>query len=548
VLGFSGWVSFLAVVAAAAAAWLLGRFPSARTAGIGARADAALEHRAAPWIAGALTLGVVWYAWGGLARIPVISDEAAYLLQAELFARGMWKAPGPPHPEFFEQSHIIVTPVLASKYYPGHSLMMTPGALLGLPALMPLLLSGLTGALMFLLARMVAGGRVALLTWLVWISCFPVIYYRATYLSQMTSAAMWLIAWWCLLHWRRTRTRGWMLGLAAAVGMVAITRPLTAVALAIPIGILVVRDCAATRSWRQLGAGVVAGTAVLCVLPVWNYMTLGAVKETPHTFYSRQYMPHDRPGFSYDTTIQAERALPGSNRVNEKYIAWRRDHTLEALPRIAAERARIVVRDMWYEWRAGLIPLAILGAIVSPAAAWFGYAAMLLNFGLYLLYAGPAGWTVYYMESVPMLAFASALGIAFAVRKAAEAGAGRARSPASAQPGGAIAIAALALVTLLPAKRTWGYVHAQIDGDHAYFERFAELTGRIPEQRAIVFVRHAATHHEDLAIVRNPPGHADARLWIAYDRGAENQKLLDAAPDRRPYLFDETSGTLTPIR
>jgi hypothetical protein len=99
----------------------------------------------------------------------------------------------------------------------------------------------------------------------------------------------------------------------------------------------------------------------------------------------------------------------------------------------------------------------------------------------------------------------------------------------------------------VPAVRTWRSIRGQIDADHAYFERFAELAGRIPDERAMVFVRYAPDHYIEFELVRNPPGHEDARLWIVFDRGAENARLIRHAPERRPWLFDEATWTLRRI-
>src|SRR5262245_60349415 len=74
-----------------------------------------LESRIAPVVFGALTALAVWWAWGSLRALPWVHDEKAFLLQAELFARGRWSGPSPPIPEFFEQFGVLVTPALASK-------------------------------------------------------------------------------------------------------------------------------------------------------------------------------------------------------------------------------------------------------------------------------------------------------------------------------------------------------------------------------------------------------------------------------------------------
>ena len=114
---------------------------------------ALLDGAMAPWIAGlACALGV-GYVWGSLDPVPIYHDEAAYLLQARLFAHGVVAGAPAPLREFFEQFHVFVSPVLAPKYPPGFALAMVPGIWLGAPALIPITLAGITGGLLFQLSR-----------------------------------------------------------------------------------------------------------------------------------------------------------------------------------------------------------------------------------------------------------------------------------------------------------------------------------------------------------------------------------------------------------
>src|ERR1043166_6152502 len=127
-------------------------------------------ERAARWLAAAeawlrrwgshtvafATILVLWSAWSEVNPTRVVSDEESYVLQAEIYASGRWSAPSPPGPEFFEQPHVLVEPAVASKYPPGHALLLTPGALLHFPALMPLLLGAASAVLLFLLVARVA--------------------------------------------------------------------------------------------------------------------------------------------------------------------------------------------------------------------------------------------------------------------------------------------------------------------------------------------------------------------------------------------------------
>ncbi|HET6679715.1 MAG TPA: hypothetical protein VFG84_00815, partial [Gemmatimonadaceae bacterium] len=228
------------------------------------RIHALLSGRAAPWFFGLVSALIVWFAWGSIAQIGVFHDERAYLLQAEIFASGRWVAAGRPLPEFFQQMHVLVSPVLAAKYAPGHALLLAPGALVGLPGLMPLMLTGVSGALVFALARRIATVWVALLTWLLWTTTTDTLQWHGSYFSEVTTAALVLVAWWGLLRWRDASDRRMLYLVAAAVGWGAITRPLTMLAFAIPIGVVVLRHTMARGAWRDLARAATIGTLILC--------------------------------------------------------------------------------------------------------------------------------------------------------------------------------------------------------------------------------------------------------------------------------------------
>jgi hypothetical protein len=78
----------------------------------------------------------------------------------------------------------------------------------------------------------------------------------------------------------------------------------------------------------------------------------------------------------------------------------------------------------------------------------------------------------------------------------------------------------------------------------AYHRGVRRALSRIPEERAIVFVRYHPQHSPYYSLIENPPDHEAARLWIVRDRGEDNDRLLRLAPERAPYLLDEAAGTL----
>src|SRR6185436_1059230 len=105
-----------------------------------------------PWspLAAAIVTGLlVRIVWGSFHEPGVVHDERAYLLQAEIFAGGHWTAPAPPLSTFFEQVHVFIAPAVFAKYPPAHALTLVPGIWLGLPGLMPAVMTGITGALTY---------------------------------------------------------------------------------------------------------------------------------------------------------------------------------------------------------------------------------------------------------------------------------------------------------------------------------------------------------------------------------------------------------------
>src|SRR6201995_3116655 len=116
-------------------------------------------------LVGIVTALHTWWTWGAWQPRPVLSDEFSYVVQAKIFASGHWTAPPPPSEMAFQQSHVLVTPVLASKYPPGHALLLAAGVLVGVIWLVPIVLAGIAGAVLFLLMAEWGSAFAALWGW-----------------------------------------------------------------------------------------------------------------------------------------------------------------------------------------------------------------------------------------------------------------------------------------------------------------------------------------------------------------------------------------------
>jgi hypothetical protein len=505
--------------------------------------ERALASRWAPVVVAGVSAAAVWAAWGSLRAVPVVQDESAYVLQARIFAMGQWAGPPRPIPAFFEQMAVFGAPALVPKYPPGHALLLVPGIWLGLPGLIPVLLTAAAGALLFALARRVAGVWVAAVALVIWLASSGNIQWRASYLSQTTTSAAWLLAWWCLLRWRETHGTAWSAGVAASVAWCAITRPVTAVALATPIAVVMLRDLVRQRKWGGALVPAAVGGAILAIVPLWSARTLGDWRATPYTVYMKTYIPTERLGFGLVGDVAPRPLPPDLARVDADWRRVHAMHTAERLPTTLLWRVVTVARGTWSGWRLALLPFFLIGLTVLGAEAALALASVALLFGIHVAFAHPALWWPYYLEALPVLAVVTALGLWRVLARVADDVRASRRSGGRDTRRAALAAAVLALAWIALSAGDVTRARAATIATRAAQETFARRVAELPDPRAIVFVRYSPTHDQHRSLITNGPDLARERVWIAYDRGAENVTLHALAPDRACYLYDEARDT-----
>jgi hypothetical protein len=481
-------------------------------------------------VMGVLTALAVLVVWGSLNPVPVMHDEWAYWLQADQYAHLHWKTASPPAPEFFEQLYVLVTPVFAAKYPPGYAMMVAPGFALGVSALMPLLAAGITGALVFALARRVAGNLTGVLAWVLWVGTFGNLRFRAAYFSETTTSLCWLVAWWALLEWRATRRTRWMIVLAAAIGWGAITRPATMFVFAIPVGVVVLRDVFAAKLWRELVIGVLAGTLVLGILPLWSAGTTGSWRDTPLALYTKQYLPFDKPGYTLDTT-RPQRALPQEMERVRMFLRSIKELQATLPPwTTALDRTQMLLRDAFGGWRLPFAFAFLLGLWFLGPVGWFALGSSFLLIIAYLSQAHTADWVVYYLEAMPAIAFTAAVGAARAAK-----GAQVAAVPAWLAPAAGVLCAVLLVTDAMKARDTLAKISLEP-------RLFRERVSQLPKKPNIVFVRYSDQRSMHIALVANRGMLQNADSWIVHDRGADDLRLYALANGRTAYVFDEITG------
>jgi hypothetical protein len=163
---------------------------------------------------------------------------------------------------------------------------------------------------------------------------------------------------------------------------------------------------------------------------------------------------------------------------------------------------------------------------------------MALLLAAYLIYATPSFWVVYYAEIFPAFFFVAAremLRLWETVFKL--------RSPRA-----QAAAVVVTLACLTPAMG-WDVFSSRHDHDvsSTFHRAAARVLDAIPETPAVVFVHQPPPYRHDASLIVNSPDYRTARLWLVYDRGADNARLLQLT-DRAAYRFDTVTMTLERIR
>ncbi len=340
-------------------------------------------------------------------RIPHIEDEFAYLWQAEVMAEGQIYLPSPTHPSSFLVPFVVdYQGRRFGKYPPGWPAVLSLGARAGVPWLVSPLLGGLAVWLIYRLGGKIAGRGVGLLAGLLTATSPMFLMLSGTLLSHnlsLTLVTAFSLAWLDLFPDKGHASDAppvpaWMLVVVAGltIGLLALTRPLTALGLVIPFSIhgmiLLVRGEVVVRR-RLLALGGLA-LAVIALLPLWQAALTGDPFLNPYTLW----WEYDRVGFGPGVGV-----TESGHNLHWAYV------------------------NTWFSLRAGMHDL-----FGWPFLSW-----LFLPFGLFALRRRRDGWLMvstfpcmvivyaaywigswlfgprYYYEALPALAVASAVGVAW---------------------------------------------------------------------------------------------------------------------------------------
>jgi hypothetical protein len=312
---------------------------------------------------------------------------------------------------------------------------------------------------------------------------------------------------------------------------------LTALALALPLAIYLLKPIARLHAWKDVMVAGVVGACVVSLLGVANYTVTGNPFKTAFAMFAEQYLPFDKLGFHLDSTPPRFRLAAPNVAAYDEIGSAHVGHVPARLPSIAKERLSELAFAEWGGWRLFLVPLIAFGLWRLPAIGWLAVANGAAVFLIYLCWAHWPGWTIYYFEALPILAFAIANGLR---------GVGR-RMPRSKRTFAvASGFVVLYVAGISRTTRGWRKIHIINARPGAALD---DALKALPFARSVVFVRYSDDKHGHPNWIVNSPTWQQDRVWVVNSWGPSvDRELMAVSPRREPLLFDEKTRTLMPYR
>jgi len=348
-------------------------------------------------------------------RLPHLEDEIAYLFQAQTYARGQLWAPSAPAPTGFFTPFVVTAGEgrRVGKYPIGWPVALAAGEALGAGWLVNPILAAITIGLIYALGKELYGRQVGLVAGILALSSPLFLLQSATFMSHPITALWATLLAWAFLRADNARADGrnprwWTAVCGLSIGMLAITRSLTAVAIVLPFAvILLVR---LVRQPRQIGALVKAywplaalALALVALQPLCTAILTG----DPTTNLYLKVWSYDQIGFG-----------PGRGRGVD-------GHTLAKALRTAQTGVKLLSSDL-FGWQylswVPLIPGVVFGATRARPPQRYWPALLLLPAGL-LIVVHMAYWVGaevygprYYYEGHAGMSILAAVGLCGTIR------------------------------------------------------------------------------------------------------------------------------------
>ncbi|MGH2606470.1 MAG: hypothetical protein ACRDG5_07740, partial [Anaerolineales bacterium] len=277
------------------------------------RRDASAAVLAALALSLGTAAGAGWTSVHIFERLPHLEDEFAYLWQGEIMADGRLWLPSPPEPRSFLVPFVVDHEGRRfGKYTPGWPAAIALAIEAGDPWVLNPLLAGVSIWLLFRLGTKVAGPGIGVLAAALAASS-PFLYVLAgTLMPHVFSMFLTLaiaLAWLDLFpgpsRMERSLPPAMLVAVAGlSLGLLALTRPLTAVGVAVPFaihgGFTLLRGGRPER--LRLIAVALLALGVTALLPLWDAAVAGDPWLNPYTLWWNYDRIGFGPGFGRTTT------------------------------------------------------------------------------------------------------------------------------------------------------------------------------------------------------------------------------------------------------
>lgn len=342
-----------------------------------------------------------WVANSIYENIPHVEDEIAYVWQANTIAHGDLYLPSPPCPKCFLVPFVIdYNGIRFGKYPPGWPAVLGLGVKFGIRQWVNPFLAGFSIWLLYLLVKRITNEKIGLLSIFLTITSPFFLLNAGSLLSHIWSLWLTLVF---ILSWldvvnppENLKIPTWMpiLTGGGSLGLLALTRPLTAAGIAVPFvlhGIyLLIKSNKQTRRKVLILALITGGLAAL--IPLWQAAVTGDFLLNPYQLW----WSYDKLGFGPDVGLQPGGFSWQFAKMNTKFSL------------------RIGYSDLfgWFKYSWIFVPFGII-ALRKKWEAWLVTATLPFLILAYTLYwigswlFGPR----YYFEGIIAVVLLSAAGI-----------------------------------------------------------------------------------------------------------------------------------------
>ena len=338
-------------------------------------------------------------------NLPHIEDEVAYVWQANVIARGDLTLPSPVCPKCFLVPFVVDYNGLRFGKYPiGWPVVLAFAVRLGKRAWLPPLLAGMNIGLAYQLFKKIVDKKIALLAVFL-IASSPFFLMNASSLLahnwSLFLTLTFILGWFDVFLANGRTPKFLTVGVAAlSLGVLALTRPMSALGIALPFAvhgafILFGKDKTARHYVLMIGciAGLIASLHF-----VWQYAVTGSPWLNPYELW----WSYDKIGFGPGVGLQDGGYSLRAAYANTNFSLWVGSHDLFGWPFLSYTLIPFGIFALFRNKKAWLVGLVFPSLIFVYSFYWIGSWLF-----------GPR----YYFEGLIGISMLTAAGIHFLVKK-----------------------------------------------------------------------------------------------------------------------------------